>query len=352
MISQLIRNSRAGYLVLACIFLLSGCATPGSGTGPTKSLEMLEGYRYSVGQVSIPKDAKYEIDAAGMLRSAMETSLREKGLLTDQASAASRYVINAEILDYEMGSAFKRWLLPGYGSTILSVHTEITDPQSNSVVAELEHRQMVGAGGFYTVGAWEGVFASVAADIVRDIERKQSGEGEDFIVNLDPWLETDTAGVPRADPSLSIHFKPLADRRDQRFRIGERHAAFKVSMGSVYTNRQVSAFLTEAIQNELLAAGHELRSEPGDINISGEVTKFWTWTDTTMTYWDVIGEVQVTLTVDFPATGKHITRSYTADAKERTYLWPGKDLVADVIDQAVKSLMLDIRKEHIWAGEI
>ncbi len=352
MISELIRNRWAGYLAVTLIFLLSGCATPGSGTGPTKNLEQLADYQYSLGRVTIPKDADYEIDAAGMLRSAMEISLREKGLLIDRASAANRYIINAHILDYEMGSAFKRWLLPGYGSTILSVHTEITDPQSNAVVAELEHRQMIGAGGFYTVGAWEGVFASVADDIVRDIQRKQSGEGEDFVVNLDPWLEKDTAGVPRADPSLSIYLEPLADRREQRFRIGERHAAFKVSMGSVYTNRQVTAYLTEAIQNELLAAGHELRSEPGDINISGEITKFWTWTDTTMTYWDVIGEVQVTMTVDFPATGKRITRSYTADAKDRTYLWPGEKLVADVIDKAVKSLMLDIRKERIWAGEM
>ena len=349
MISELMRNRRAGYLVLAAIFLVSGCATTGSGTGPAKSLEHLADYQYSVGQISIPEGANYEIDAAGMLRSAMESSLEDKGLLIDEASSASRYVINANILDYEMGSAFKRWLLPGYGSTILSVYTEIIDPQKNASVAKLEHRQMIGAGGFYTIGAWEDVFASVADDIVTDIERKISGEGEDFIINLDPRLEKDTAGVLRADPSLSIHVEPFADRREQQFRIGERHAAFNVSMGSVYTNRQVTAFLTEAVQNELLAAGHELTSGTSDINISGEVMKFWTWTDTTMTYWDVIGEVKVTLTADFPATGKRITRSYNADAKERTYLWPGEQLVSDVIDQAVKSLMLDIRKESIWA---
>lgn len=348
MTNKPLTSSLIGCFFISIGFLLSGCSTPSSGVGPTKNLDLKTGYQYSLDHVSIPLDANYEIDAAGLLREALESSLRGKDLLVDEAHMGNHYVINAYILDYEMGNAFKRWLLPAYGSTILSIKTEIIDPQKGSVITELEHRQMIGTGGAYSIGAWNDIFASVAEDIVTDIERKRSGEGKDFVVNLDPWLEKDTLSIPRAINSQSIHVEPLADLRDQQFRIGERHAAFNVSMGSVYPNRQVAAFLTEAIKNELLAAGNELRAESGYVNVSGEVTKFWVWTDTTMTYWDVNGEVHVTLTADCPDTDAQITRTYTANASERTYVWPGEDLVGGVVAEAVKSLMLDIRQDSIW----
>jgi hypothetical protein len=62
------------------------------------------------------------------------------------------------IIEYDMGNAFKRWLLPTYGSTILNVHTDVIDLEKNEIVTYMEHKQTIAAGGLYSVGAWKYIF--------------------------------------------------------------------------------------------------------------------------------------------------------------------------------------------------
>jgi hypothetical protein len=45
------------------------------------------------------------------------------------------------IIEYDMGNAFKRWLLPTYGSTILNVHTDVIDLEKNEIVTYMEHNK-------------------------------------------------------------------------------------------------------------------------------------------------------------------------------------------------------------------
>lgn len=81
---------------------------------------------------------------------------------------------NCRILGYEKGDAFKRWLMPGWGSTVLTVQCDLLD--SGSKVGNLEAERTVDAGGAYTVGAWEKVFKQVALDVVLVIEEKIEGQ--------------------------------------------------------------------------------------------------------------------------------------------------------------------------------
>jgi hypothetical protein len=79
-------------------------------------------------------------------------------------------ILAAQILDYERGDAFKRWLLPGYGSTVLSVRGELTDTADGRLVGSFEARRTVSIGGAYSAGAWRTIFGKVAADVADDLE--------------------------------------------------------------------------------------------------------------------------------------------------------------------------------------
>jgi hypothetical protein len=87
-------------------------------------------------------------------------------LLWTPGSTGDHLIINTKIVEYDEGDAFKRWLLPGWGSTVLSLHCELKDSQSGSIVGNADARRTVSFGGAYTIGAWKTIFASVAKDVV------------------------------------------------------------------------------------------------------------------------------------------------------------------------------------------
>ena len=336
------------FLIVVLSSLIGACAAPSPG-GPARSLGLNPDYKYKVQEITVTEAEKYEVDAKGLLKAALERSLKEKGLLLQDTAAKEYYLISAQILDYDMGNAFKRWLMPGYGSTVLAVHTDVLDSETGETVTYMEHRSTVAAGGLYSVGAWEQIFTAVADDITIDLERKYTGSGEGFFINLDPWLEKEEQG-PDTKQSQKVRLLAFTDKRAEKNRIGERHAAFNVSMGDIYTNRNVASFFTEAVQNELLASGNKLTEDTKDITISGDVMRFWIWTDTTALYWDIIGEIEVNLSVVSPITNKSIRKLYKAKSTKRTYVYPSQNLVEEVVSESVRKLMLDIRKESPWAS--
>jgi hypothetical protein len=282
-----------------------------------------------------------------MLRNSLDKALSDKKLLWDGSQNKKYYAISMRIIEYDMGNAFKRWLLPTYGSTVLSVHTDIVDLEKNEIVTYMEHKQTIAAGGAYSIGAWKYIFNNVAKDIATDIERKFSGSGKGFFIQLNPWLEEETE-APEARIEKNIYLAPFGDLRSEKNRIGERTAAFNVSMGDIYTNRDASAYMREAIQNELLASGNKLSEDASEITINGDLIKFWVWTDTTALYWDIKGEIQLKLTLSNKKTDKTNSKTYTANSESRTYTYPSKELVSSVVSDTIKSLMYEIRKDSMW----
>ncbi len=91
-------------------------------------------------------------------------------MLASSGSTGTIYVLIPEIREYRPGSAFKRWLLPGHGSTILWVESVLRE--GNKKIGKLSTRHTVDAGGAYTTGAYESIFGAVAEDIVADLKKK------------------------------------------------------------------------------------------------------------------------------------------------------------------------------------
>ncbi len=159
---------------LILVFVIGGCGTTSRDSSFAQDFAPIAAATIAVGEISdaAPRGNRgdqEDFDTEAELRTQLEAKLAERGLLAE-GSEGGPYVLNARITEYEPGSAGKRWLWPGYGATELSV--ECTVQVGDRVVGTLYARRTVEAGGLYTVGAWKGVFATVADEIVNEIEAK------------------------------------------------------------------------------------------------------------------------------------------------------------------------------------
>jgi hypothetical protein len=119
--------------------------------------------RLEVGKVTNETGQTFDVDVVQMLTDGLSGALGEKKLLWT-GGEAHKLVIDSKIVEYEKGDAFKRWLLPGWGATVLSVQAVLKDGDQS--VGTAEARRTVSAGGGYTIGAWRTVFNSLANDVV------------------------------------------------------------------------------------------------------------------------------------------------------------------------------------------
>lgn len=155
--------------------------------------------------------------------------------------------------------------------------------------------------------------------------------------------------IPVAQTPQKFSFFPATDSREERARIGERTAAFGVSMGSVFFDRQVPAFLNEAVASDLLGAGHEITVEGTGRPVHLDVVKFWTHTNTTALYWDVIANIEVGVSVGSESGDEDVrTAEFTCEQEKRTYVWPSLDLVTEVMDACLVELLTNARGDAVW----
>ena len=94
----------------------------------------------------------------------------EDELYKSDLKALNLNTLNLKILEYEPGNAFKRWLMPYWGTTILKANYELV--YQNEVILTGSAVEKIPAGGGFTIGAWKYVFTDVAKFIVSDIRMK------------------------------------------------------------------------------------------------------------------------------------------------------------------------------------
>ncbi|HTN72678.1 MAG TPA: DUF4410 domain-containing protein [Methylomirabilota bacterium] len=299
------------------------------------------GTRVELGSVTNISGASFDVDAVGLLRQAMGKSLREEQLAWSAGDNLDHLIVNLEISDYRPGNAFKRWLLPGYGSTVLAVQGKLLDASTGALAASINYQRSVHFGGAYTIGAWESIFQTVADDLAQDLKIKIE-KGGNFIIALTPRSEQEPAPPP-PESAPKIKVGGFTDMRSDKGRIGERTAAFGVSMGDVYLSRRVHEVMHDALVDDLLAAGYRVVDSGQDITVQGQVSKFWVHTDTTPLYWDMVGEIEIALASD---TAQQ--RSFTCHQVDRTYTWPSAALIGKVLDACISDLMKKVRTDAIW----
>ena len=113
---------------------------------------------------------KEDLDLAQELRTELEKKLAKEGLLASAEVNAQTFVLSSQILDYDPGNAFGRWLWPGVGSTVLSVQSKLHE--GDRQVGTIRAMRTVSWGGAYSIGQWKLVFGNVAADIIKELKAK------------------------------------------------------------------------------------------------------------------------------------------------------------------------------------
>jgi hypothetical protein len=150
--------------ILLSLLLVAGCGTVEHRVALEQQYVVQPGTKVEVGAVKNQTGKTFEIDVQKMLADALGNALKERNLQW-KGEATPKLVLAADIVEYEAGDAFKRWLMPGWGATVLVVRGTLVDAD-NRTVGSVEAKRTVEAGGGYTIGAWETIFRDVANDIV------------------------------------------------------------------------------------------------------------------------------------------------------------------------------------------
>ena len=128
------------------------------------------GTKIELGRVMNKTGEEFDIDIKKMLSDSFAKTLKEKELLWT-GTGGTKLLLESNIIEYKKGDAFKRWLMPGWGSTILIVRCDLVD-EDNRIVGSVDAKRTVDAGGGYTIGAWKTVFDNLANDVVEDLSKE------------------------------------------------------------------------------------------------------------------------------------------------------------------------------------
>ena len=162
-----------------------------------------------------------------------------------------------------------------------------------------------------------------------------------FVVAVDTWSKRNIL-VPKAKVKRTIIFTNVQDARRQKYQIGERSAAFGVSMGDVYFYRSVPAFVEDMVATELRAAGHSVLKSGVGTPLSIVIKRFSATTEPTLLYWDVVANVELSVVFG------DLTKSFSCQKSDRTYIWPTEYLFSVVVDDCLIDLMKKVRDDPIW----
>ncbi len=141
--------------------------------------------------------------------------------------------------------------------------------------------------------------------------------------------------VPQAQSGQPLAQVKVTDLRVPGVAASKREAAFGVPMGNITFHPPEAQLVKQLLEVELT---RRLRDQgvqtPRDYVC--EIVEFGANTVTTPLYWDMVGRVQLVL--------KDGARTYQLNGThtERTFVWPGEELVMKVVGESLKQIAADL----------
>jgi hypothetical protein len=151
---------------------LAACGATQFASGVPESFVLRAGEKIELVPVENATGKPLPLPADKIFDEQMAKLLREKDLFSSPPHEGAAIVFRPKLIEYEEGNAFKRWLLPGYGSSVCAVHADVLDRKTGAVVGDMRSRQTVSFGGAYSIGADEYICRRVADELIREIEKK------------------------------------------------------------------------------------------------------------------------------------------------------------------------------------
>lgn len=157
--------NKRGWLIPAFFLFLTSCTTNSSNKVVNETAFNQD---FSIKKVvvnDLTDNTIGLIDIQNRMRISIENEIIARDL-DRQDNLQYSLIIN--IRQYEEGSAFLRWAIPGMGETFLNIETILFD-ENNNIVSQLRTSRTIQGGGGFTAGAWKRIFDSVAKRLFSDI---------------------------------------------------------------------------------------------------------------------------------------------------------------------------------------
>ena len=155
------------FSVLLMAVLFSGCAVKNSAVVLNDNYTPKNNAKIEVEAVSNKTEKTFEMDIQKMLKDSLTKKLESDGMLWTNDEYA-KLQLDVSIVEYSEGNAFKRWIMPGWGATILRIEATLKD--NNEVVGKAHASRNIAAGGGFTIGAWKTIYDDIASDLINDLK--------------------------------------------------------------------------------------------------------------------------------------------------------------------------------------
>ncbi len=131
---------------LGLLFLVLGCSTPTKNKTVSDALPR-PGARVVVGGITNQTGRTFDFPVEEEFRTALAGELQKQELLAATPPGAGELVLDLNVTDFRPGDAVKRWLLPGWGCTVLAIKGRWYEQDGHKLVAEIDHQRTVATGG-------------------------------------------------------------------------------------------------------------------------------------------------------------------------------------------------------------
>jgi hypothetical protein len=173
-----------------------------------------------------------------------------------------------------------------------------------------------------------------------------AGVDGDVIVAVPAYQAQTGASQLSAAPPMAIKlgaFRRQLGTGELPGRIGERKTIGNISLGLVSVNPAPGKLVQNAFLAEIKAAGHRIDNSSA-ASLEGKIYRFALRTPVTALYWDVLLDAEISVLVKNGSARR--TGRYSAVCTERTYAWPGEDIIARVINGCLAEMTGKFRNDR------
>jgi hypothetical protein len=158
-------------VTLFCVLIVAaGCGGKRSQIVDEPAARPSSAMQVRVVDVSNRTGEIFDVDVIGLLWSALDASLHNRGALWTGNPATSPLLLEATILNYEKGNVILRNLVPFTGKTEIKVRSTLRDGEKVIATVETHESISIGREGL-SFKAWQKIFQKAAEETVNQLIR-------------------------------------------------------------------------------------------------------------------------------------------------------------------------------------
>lgn len=169
--------------------------------------------------------------------------------------------------------------------------------------------------------------------------------------NVQLQLSTYAAPPPAAASRGVLQVEPVREARREAVGrlVGQRTGLGGMAMGQIEVDPTPVSIATSVLRAELQGQGFAIADAAAPVRLSARLTRFEIQTPATALYWDINGSIDLEVEAKW-SDGRQRAAAYQARCTDRTYAWPGDQLISKVLDSCLKELGGRIRADSAFAS--